>query len=67
MSIVVIVTMSREDLRLYQVLQECNDKNINKAVFNILKGNDSVISDSIWDVLKNFDYLKDNNKMGKFY
>lgn len=52
--------------RLYQVLQECNDKNINKAVFNILKGNDSVISDSIWDVLKNFDYLKDNNKMGKF-
>ncbi|WP_261372713.1 DNA cytosine methyltransferase [Yersinia mollaretii] len=52
--------------RLYQVLQKCNDKNIKKSVFNILKGHDNTISDSIWDELKLFDYLKDDNKMGRF-
>lgn len=52
--------------RLYQILQQCNDINIKKSVFNVLKGEAQTISDPIWNILKVFDYLKDNHKIGKF-
>jgi DNA (cytosine-5)-methyltransferase 1 len=52
--------------RIYQILQQCDDSNIKKVVFNILKGDEQAMPEPIWNKLKNFEYLQDNNEMGKF-
>ncbi|WP_208605083.1 DNA cytosine methyltransferase [Xenorhabdus eapokensis] len=52
--------------RIYQVLQEVNDKSVNKSVFSILKGNGSNLDDYIWGKLKEYEYLQDNGKMKYF-
>ncbi|MDC9592161.1 DNA cytosine methyltransferase [Xenorhabdus sp. IM139775] len=50
--------------RLYQILQDINDKSTNKAVFSILKGANCQLEDNIWNKLKEYEYLQDNEEMG---
>ena len=56
----------RRRFRLYQILQKCNDRSITKAIFNILKGEDSSLSDEVWDEVRAFEYLKQDGTMSTF-
>jgi len=51
--------------RIYQVLQKCS-LNTGKEVFNILKGKSSALSDSVWDTLKKYEFLSEQNEYIKF-
>ncbi|MCO6561057.1 MAG: DNA cytosine methyltransferase [Gilliamella sp.] len=52
--------------RIYQILQQCSNRDITNAVFNILKGKESKLPENIWEKLKKFEYLQDNNQMKAF-
>ena len=52
--------------RIYQILQKCNNKEITNAVFNILKGKETKLSEDVWSKLKKFNYLQYNNQMKSF-
>lgn len=52
--------------RIYQILQQCDNKEITNAVFNILKGKKTNLPKDVWGKLKKFDYLQDNNQMKAF-
>lgn len=49
--------------RIYQILQQCNNRDITNAVFNILKGIEKSLPDNVWNELKKFKYLIENNQM----
>lgn len=52
--------------RLYQVLQEIDDKKVTKAIFSVLKGLESDISDSVWELCRGFKFLQTNRMLEKF-
>lgn len=52
--------------RIYQILQQCDDRAITNAVFNILKGKENNLSENIWLKLNKFEFLQDNNQMKVF-
>ncbi|MBY5949112.1 DNA cytosine methyltransferase [Photobacterium rosenbergii] len=52
--------------RLYQVLQQEGERQLNKAVFSILKGEENVLPEAAWDALKKYEYLHENGELGKF-
>lgn len=52
--------------RIYQILQQCDSRDITNAVFDILKGKEDRLPEDIWNVLKKFEYLQDNNQMKVF-
>lgn len=52
--------------RIYQIIQQCNNRNITNAVFNILKGKENNLPEDVWSILKKFEYLQDNNQMKAF-
>lgn len=52
----------RARFRIYQVMQLINDKSVNKNLFDVMKKSKTLIDDSVWDVVKKYDFLdKDNN------
>lgn len=52
--------------RIYQILQQCDNRYITNSVFNILKGKENNLPEDVWDNLKKFEYLQDNNQMKTF-
>lgn len=52
--------------RIYQVLQQCDRRDITNAVFDILKGKEDRLPEDIWNVLKKFEYLQDDKQMKVF-
>lgn len=52
--------------RIYQILQECDNRRIRNAVFSILKGEEDYLPEDVWQDLKPFEYLQDNNQMVTF-
>ena len=52
--------------RLYQVLQTINARPITKAVFAILKGDATELSDEVWDVCIQYKYLQTNGELLRF-
>ena len=52
--------------RIYQILQQCDRRDITNAVFDILKGKEDRLPEDIWNVLKKFEYLQDDNQMKVF-
>lgn len=52
--------------RLYQVLQQIDSRAVTKAIFAILKGNDTQLDDSMWTKAKEFSYLQENGKLELF-
>lgn len=52
--------------RLYQILQNINNRAITKAIFAILRGDSSSLEDSVWNVCHQYDYLQTNGKLESF-
>lgn len=52
--------------RIYQILQQYNNRYITNAVFDILKGKKNNLPDDVWEQLNKFEYLQDNNQMKVF-
>ncbi|AQS35242.1 DNA-methyltransferase Dcm [Shewanella psychrophila] len=52
--------------RLYQVLQQIDNRSVTKAVFAILKGSDTQLDDNIWNEVKEYCYLKESGKLELF-
>lgn len=52
--------------RLYQVLQEIDDKKVTKAIFSVLKNLEDDISQDIWRLCQGFKFLQKNGKLEKF-
>ena len=52
--------------RLYQVLQTIGERPITQAVFTVLKGNETELSDKVWDVCRQYKYLQVNGKLSSF-
>lgn len=52
--------------RLYQVLQEIDDNNITRKIFEVLKGNASTLEDYVWDTCKQHKYLKSTGELDYF-
>ena len=53
--------------RLYQVLQQINDREIKKAVFSVLKGESITIPNPVWNRLKEYSYLHENGTLAAFH
>jgi DNA (cytosine-5)-methyltransferase 1 len=52
--------------RLYQVLQTIDERNVTKAIFAILKGNEVELSDKAWCTCKKYKYLTASGKLSIF-
>jgi DNA (cytosine-5)-methyltransferase 1 len=52
--------------RLYQVLQSIGEREVTKAIFSILKGNEDDITDDIWSICANYQFLKINGELSVF-
>lgn len=52
--------------RLYQILQEINERKVTKAIFSILKGIEHNIDDDIWEYCSKFRYLQTNGRLEAF-
>ncbi|MGF1681034.1 DNA cytosine methyltransferase [Photobacterium minamisatsumaniensis] len=52
--------------RLYQVLQQVDDRKVKSAVFSILKGEADTLPVDIWDTLSGFEYLHENGELYTF-
>ncbi|MFA0226418.1 DNA cytosine methyltransferase [Vibrio splendidus] len=52
--------------RLYQVLQQVDDRKVKNAVFSILKGKADTLPDDIWATLSGFEYLHENQELYAF-
>ncbi len=52
--------------RLYQVLQSIGERPITQAVFTILKGNETELSDEVWNVCRQHKYLQNNGELRSF-
>ena len=49
--------------RLYQVLQVIDDRSVTKAVFSVLKGNETELPDDAWSKCKQHKYLQNNGEL----
>jgi DNA (cytosine-5)-methyltransferase 1 len=49
--------------RLYQVLQVIDDRSVTKAVFSVLKCNETELSDDAWSKCKQHKYLQNNGEL----
>ncbi|MGX9459206.1 DNA cytosine methyltransferase [Photobacterium damselae subsp. damselae] len=56
----------RRRFRIYQILQELNDRNIVKDVFAILKGQSNTLKNASWEQVKEYKFLLENNKLQRF-
>jgi len=52
--------------RLYQVLQQVNDRRLTIAVFAVLKGEAEELPQEVWEVLGRYEYLHENGELGAF-
>lgn len=52
--------------RLYQVLQQLNDRTITRKVFDVLRGNSDSLDEESWGKLAVFKYFHENGEMYKF-
>ncbi|KZN62893.1 hypothetical protein N473_18430 [Pseudoalteromonas luteoviolacea CPMOR-1] len=52
--------------RIYQVLQELDNKKVTKTIFSVLKGLENDISSDVWRLCKGFKFLQENGKLEKF-
>lgn len=52
--------------RLYQVVQQSQSTMVRKEIFDILKGDSCSLSDAVWEQVKSYEFLKDNNKIECF-
>ena len=52
--------------RLYQVLQAIGERPITQAVFTVLKGNATELSDEIWCVCRQYKYLQADGELSLF-
>jgi DNA (cytosine-5)-methyltransferase 1 len=52
--------------RLYQVLQTIDNRKITTAIFTVLKGNATQLSDDVWSVCKEYDYLQVDGELLAF-
>lgn len=52
--------------RLYQVLQTIDNRKITTAIFTVLKGNATELSDDVWSVCKEYDYLQVDGELLAF-
>ena len=52
--------------RLYQVLQAIGRRPINQAVFTVLKGNGTELSDDVWNVCRQHKYLQVDGELCAF-
>ncbi|PMJ34830.1 DNA (cytosine-5-)-methyltransferase [Vibrio cyclitrophicus] len=53
--------------RLYQILQTIDERTVTKAVFSVLKGIKSDLSDSAWDACRKHEYLIADGKLSLFH
>lgn len=52
--------------RLYQVLQQVDDRSVTKSVFAVLKGETDSLTMASWEALKPFEYLHENGELYQF-
>ncbi|WP_447472369.1 DNA cytosine methyltransferase [Vibrio harveyi] len=52
--------------RLYQVLQQVDERSVTKSVFAVLKGEVDVLTLPAWEALESFEYLHENGELYKF-
>ena len=52
--------------RLYQVLQAIGQRPITQAIFTVLKGNETDLPDTAWDVCSEYEYLQVNGELSAF-
>lgn len=52
--------------RIYQILQNIDDRSVTKAVFSILKGELDLLSEHSWNMLKKHEFKLENNELFKF-
>lgn len=52
--------------RLYQILQQLDDKPLTRRIFEILRGNADTLSIEDWVKLSDFDFLHENGELCKF-
>jgi DNA (cytosine-5)-methyltransferase 1 len=52
--------------RLYQILQQINDRKVTHAVFAVLKGESDELSEMAWLALNPFEYLHENGELYRF-
>lgn len=52
--------------RLYQVLQTIDDRAITKAVFSVLRGDETELNDSVWAVCRKYKFLKVDGELSAF-
>lgn len=52
--------------RLYQVIQSIDDRRVKKAIFSVLKGVETTLSDEIWSICKSYEFLKITGHLSLF-
>jgi DNA (cytosine-5)-methyltransferase 1 len=52
--------------RLYQVLQTIGERPITKAVFTVLKGDATELSDEVWGMCRQYKYLQVDGRLSSF-
>ncbi|WP_025563492.1 DNA (cytosine-5-)-methyltransferase [Psychromonas sp. SP041] len=52
--------------RLYQVLQAIGERPITQAVFTVLKGNETKLSDDVWNICRQHKYLQVDGELCAF-
>ncbi len=52
--------------RVYQILQQLDDRALTKRVFEILRGNETTLNEEDWGRLKRYRYLHENGELHSF-
>ncbi len=52
--------------RLYQVLQAIGERPITQVIFTVLKGNETDLSDAVWNVCREYKYLQIDGELSSF-
>lgn len=59
----------RRRFRIYQILQQVDDRAVTKAVFAVLKGQDTAMDDNVWERISGYAFLQPGHgedKLGYF-
>lgn len=58
--------MVQRRFRIYQILQQIGDRQLNKRVFDLLRGSVQALNDRDWDSLKQYSYLHETGELYTF-
>ena len=59
-------SLVRRRFRIYQILQDIDERSVTKSVFAILKGEANELDDSAWNAIGSYEFLLENDRLHCF-